>query len=189
VKLGEMATSGVICKTQKDSNNNINFFYHGSNNQVTFNFKGGGTAKSVVITDAIENDGRWHNITATWDTGTADEIKIYLDGTLKQTNTTLPTISGPFTATWLGNNTAGGTYANLKMANFAVFKKVININLLIASGNEPLDLSGIGGLVGYFKLDAGAGETAFDASGENNNGLIVNSPTWSTDVPYKANAS
>jgi hypothetical protein len=188
VKLGEMATSGVICKALNDSNNNINLFYHGSNAQVTFNFKGGGTAKSVVITDAIGGDGRWHNITATWDTGTADEIKIYLDGALKQTKTTIPTLTGTLTNTWLGNNTAGGSYGILKMANFGMFKKVIDVNLLVSSDVEPLDLTGIDGLVGYYKLDSGIGETAFDASGENDNGSIVNSPTWSTDVPYKTDA-
>ena len=41
-------------------------------------------------------------------------------------------------------------------------------------------------LVAYYKLDAGSGVTAFDASGKGNNGTLENTPTWSTSVPFKA---
>jgi hypothetical protein len=36
------------------------------------------------------------------------------------------------------------------------------------------------GLVGYWPLDDGAGTTARDASGNGNNGSLMNSPTWTT---------
>ena len=36
------------------------------------------------------------------------------------------------------------------------------------------------GLVLWTKMDEGQGSTAFDTSGKNNNGTLVNSPTWTT---------
>ena len=37
------------------------------------------------------------------------------------------------------------------------------------------------GLVGWWKFDEGSGTTVTDFSGNNNNGTLVNSPTWTTD--------
>jgi hypothetical protein len=41
----------------------------------------------------------------------------------------------------------------------------------------------IGGLAGYWKFDEGSGTSALDASGNANNGSLVNAPTYSSDVP------
>ena len=38
-------------------------------------------------------------------------------------------------------------------------------------------------LVGYYRLEAGSGTTAFDNSGNAKNGTLVNTPTWSTVTP------
>ena len=51
---------------------------------------------------------------------------------------------------------------------------------------EPIDLTSKQYLAAYYKLDAGSGVTAFDASGSGNNGTLENTPTWSSDVPFKA---
>lgn len=45
------------------------------------------------------------------------------------------------------------------------------------------------GLVGYWKLDEAAGVTAFDSSGNANDGTYINGPTPSTDVPPQINFS
>ena len=52
---------------------------------------------------------------------------------------------------------------------------------------QPLDLIGMANLIGYWKFDEGSGTTALDSSMTGNTGELVNAPTWSTDVPYKAN--
>ena len=54
------------------------------------------------------------------------------------------------------------------------------------ANHEPIDVTGQTGLLGYWKFDDGVGETAVDSSGKEYNGTLVNTPTWSTDVPYKA---
>ncbi|MGC8776172.1 MAG: LamG domain-containing protein, partial [Minisyncoccia bacterium] len=38
----------------------------------------------------------------------------------------------------------------------------------------------VGGLVGYWSFDEGSGTTAYDMSGNGNNGTLVNGPTWTT---------
>ncbi|MFA5099182.1 MAG: LamG-like jellyroll fold domain-containing protein [Candidatus Paceibacterota bacterium] len=58
----------------------------------------------------------------------------------------------------------GGLYTGL-------YELGTNLTLL------PLDY-GDTSLVGYWKFDEGTGTTAYDASGHNNNGTLVNSPTW-----------
>lgn len=182
-----MSASGVFFKAITATNDNlINLYYHASNNQVTFVYKGGGTLKSVVISDNIENDSKWHNVIVTWDT-TADEIKIYLDGTLKQTQTGLGTFSGAITGSSIGNNAAGGGYVNAYISNFAIFSAVKSVNELYANGQSPLDYTGMAGLYGYYKFDEGSGETAADSSGKGRNASLINSPAWTTVVPYKAN--
>jgi len=40
------------------------------------------------------------------------------------------------------------------------------------------------GLIGYWKLNDGSGSTAEDATANNNDGTLHNSPTWSTDTPF-----
>ncbi len=37
------------------------------------------------------------------------------------------------------------------------------------------------GLVGYWKFDEGSGTTAYDSSGNNNNGTLVNNPLWQSN--------
>ncbi|MFA5099170.1 MAG: LamG domain-containing protein, partial [Candidatus Paceibacterota bacterium] len=60
----------------------------------------------------------------------------------------------------------GGSYTGL-------YELGTNLTLL------PLDY-GDTSLVGYWKFDEGTGTTAYDASGHNKNGTLVNGPTWST---------
>ena len=87
-KLDTVSSSAHIFRAKVDSNNILVLFYHASSNEFRAIHKGGGTSKSAVIAsgDTIENDGNWHNVVMTWSEA-ADELKIYLDGTLKATTT------------------------------------------------------------------------------------------------------
>lgn len=53
---------------------------------------------------------------------------------------------------------------------------VMSLVVLIGAGNA------LGELVGYWKLDDGAGTKAVDSSGKGNDGTLVNKPTWITGV-------
>ena len=125
-KTGTMSATGTYLRALTDANNHIIMIFHASSNEVRLAYKGGGTNKTAVITDAIENDGKWHHIAATWDT-TADQLKIYLDGTLKATTTGLGTYSGGIASTSIGNNTAGANFINATLADVAIFTRVVPI--------------------------------------------------------------
>jgi len=186
VKLNTMGSSGHMYHMRVDANNLINIFYHASSNEGRLTYKAGGSAKVASFTDAIENDGKWHNIVGTWDTS-ADEIKLYLDGTLKDTVTGLGTWSGTISLASIAQSTQDAGFFNGNVAEVAVFSRVMPIGQLFVANVQPLILTGMTGLIGYWELDDGSGVRAADSSGKGFSGSLVNTPTWSTDVPYKAN--
>ena len=61
-KLNTMSSSGVMFRSQVDSNNLVNLLYHASANEVRFTYKAGGSAVTVAFADAIEADGKWHHV-------------------------------------------------------------------------------------------------------------------------------
>ncbi len=185
VKFNAMSGNGIILKAQNDSNNNINLHYNNANSEVRLIYKAGGTSVTAAITDAVENDGKWHHIMGTWNVS-APEVTIYLDGTLKQTSTGVGTWSGSIGATSIGNNTAGGAFINAYICEVSVFTSVVPIANIFKANHEPINVTGMSGLIGYWRFDDGTGETAIDSSGKGETGTLVNTPTWITDVPYKA---
>lgn len=185
-KTGTMSSTGTYFRALTDADNHIIIIYHASSNEVRIAYKGGGANKTAVITDAIENDGKWHHIAATW-SSESDELKIYLDGTLKATTTGLGTYSGAIASSSIGNNTAGANFINATLTDVAIFNTVVPISQIYVANQQPVNLTGMTGLVGYWRFDSGSGSVAIDSSGKGFNGTLVNTPTWSTDVPYKAN--
>ena len=109
-------------------------------------------------------------------------MKIYLDGVLKATTGSLGTYSGTNTIVDIGQSTQGGSFWNGLINEVAVFDRVVSATTLYNSGS-PTDLTGMAGLVGYWKIEEGAGTVAVDSSGKGNNGTLTNSPTWGTDRP------
>jgi len=182
-KLDTVSTSAHIFRAKVDSNNILVLFYHASSNEFRAIHKGGGTSKSAVIAsgDTIENDGNWHNVVMTWNVS-GNELKIYLDGTLKATTTGLGTFSGTMTEAEIGQNLSDGAYWNGKISEVAVFTQVVSATTLY-NGGKPLELAGLSGLVGYYKFEEGSGTSAIDSSGLGNTGTLVNSPTYTTDTP------
>ena len=110
-KLNTMSTSGSMVQARADANNLMNLQYHASSNQVRFAYKGGGNTKTAVLSDAIENDGKWHHIAVTWNTS-ADEIKLYLDGAEKDDNTGLTVLASTPTTMDIASNTQGTSFFN-----------------------------------------------------------------------------
>ncbi len=188
VKINTTSTTGKIweCRVSSSTDNLFNLLYHAGTNQVRFTYKAGGTLRTAIFSDAIEGDNKWHNIVGTWDTS-ADEIKVYLDGVLKDTTTGLGTWAGTPTISDIGQSTQDNAYFNGNVAQLGIFTEVIPIAQLFKTLVQPFDLIGMANLIGYWKFDEGSGTTALDSSMTGNNGELINTPTWSTDVPYKAN--
>ena len=190
-KLSTVSSTGNLFRAKVDSNNYVNILYHASANELRTAYKAGGTTKTAVTSEAIEGDGNWHHIGATW-SGESDELKLYLDGQLKATTTGLGTWSGTLSEADLGQNLTGGGFYKGYISNVAIFTSVLSLadmqfiqnrSNAVATRFYPMDISNMTGLVGYYRLEAGSGTTAFDSSSNGKNGTLVNTPTWSTVTP------
>ncbi|MDA1169405.1 MAG: LamG domain-containing protein, partial [bacterium] len=80
-------------------------------------------------------------------------------------------LNGSQTLTNFTNDTDSGTVMYTGTSNQTGLK----------AGNSYYNLNINDGLVGYWKLDEGAGTSAADSSGHGNSGTLTNGPTWSAD--------
>ena len=181
-KIDTTSSTRTLLQARTDASNYITLFYHAGANEGRFTYRAGGATKSAVFTDAIEGDGLWHNIVTTWDTS-ADEIKIYLDGTLKDTTSSLGTWSGAISVCDIAQDTTDNKYFLGNITEVSIFTRVVPIGELFIANRQPINLTSSSGLVGYWKFNEGSGTTAADSSGTGNTGTLNNTPTWSTDTP------
>ncbi|RJS75398.1 PEGA domain-containing protein, partial [Methanophagales archaeon] len=147
------------------------------------------TSPSAVI-DLSTSNPTPHSITLTWtapgddgNTGTASQYDIrYSTSEITEENWNSATqctgepapktagSSETFTVTGLSPNTT--YYFALKTAD-----EVPNWSP-ISNSPSGKTTQVAGGLVGYWKFDEGAGTTAVDSSGNNNNGTLIDNPDW-----------
>ena len=179
-KLDSTGGNGTIWQARVNSSNYVNIHYNNSLTEIRFAYRIGGSTKLASHTVDFENDGFFHHVLATW---TTSKINLYVDGTLRDTVNFSGTFSGTFVNSMIGQNTLGGNYLNGKVAHIGLFTAVKVISDVYISGQEPIDLTNLDNLVAYYKLDEGNGTIGFDGSSRNNNANLVNTPTWSSEVP------
>ena len=191
-KIPALTSSAFIFRAQSGSesasDNILQMMYHNSSNQLRMSYKGAGSTRTAQIVDGdteIKGQG-WKHFVGTYDTS-ANEIKIYMNGVLKDTKDDQSVTA--FDATLdncdIGRNTGSGTgFAKGEFCDLAIFDSVVSATTLY-NGGVPFDLTGMSGLKGYFKFQEGntaIGEIV-DSSGQATGGDFVNSPTYSTDTP------
>jgi len=186
LKVGNVSSGFTLWRTEVDANNLIQIFHNYSLNEIRVVYKGGGTAINAAITDSIRNDGNWHHIAATW-SDSADQLKIYLDGALKATTTSVPTITGSFGSSAIGYNLTNNYFLG-NIDEFALFNTTLTATQITDIYNDgfPTSLNGIDGLQGYYKMgDGSTYPTINDDSTNSNNGTLTNgiASDFSADVP------
>ena len=183
-KLESTSTSSTIWQARVDSNNYVNVFYHNGTTQLRIAYRLGGSTKLASHTVDYEDDGKFHHILATW---SPTRIELFIDGISQAVNTFSGTFTGTFANSMIGQNTLNGNYFNGKVAQLGLFSRVIDeISEVYVADREPIDISNVTGCVAYYKFDEGIGNVALDSSKNNNNGVLVNDATYSTEVPFKA---
>jgi len=135
--------------------------------------------------------GSWNFIAVTQN-NTA--VTLYINGS--QINTaTQPSINmgyGSFDSNYLGTYGGGGRFLNGKIGNAQIYNRALSAteieNLYNADVSTYLPTSSIvnQGLTVYYDFSnpnsyPGSGTTVYDLSGYDNNGTLINSPTFSTD--------
>lgn len=182
-KIDTTSTSSTIWQARVDSNNYVNVFYHNGTTELRIAYRLGGSTKLAQHTVDYENDGKFHHVLATW---TTSRIELFIDGVSVDVNTFSGTFTGTFANSMIGQNTLSGNFFHGKISQLGLFTSVKSISDVYVANHEPLDLTGQSGLTAYYKLDEGSGTVAIDSSRNNNNGVLTNNATYSTDVPYKA---
>ena len=191
-KLETVGASGNIFQTRVDSNNNILLYYNEGTDQLIANYKAGGTPNNALTSDSIEGDGLWHHACSTWDS--SGNIKLYLDGVLKDTTAISGTFTGSLSTASIGSNSVGGGFWKGNIDEVVIFNKELDSTEVSNLYNDglPFNPKPIANMKGYWKMGDGdlvgnsiaTFPTIVDETG-NNNGTMTNmtSTDFQADVP------
>ncbi len=144
-----------------------------------------GTSKNYETTVPI-NDGNWHHVGFTWDNG---DLRLYVDGAeaavVMNDDDPITSMHNPTVDMTIGALKPGGPFFEGSMSNTGLWNEALTpseVATLYTSGAIPGS-----SLEGYWPLDEGNGTTAYDSSGNGNDGTIQNanlSDFWAnTDAP------
>jgi len=202
INIDSTSNTGIIFKAcaEGDNNNQLNMMYHNGTEEIRCTMKAGGTldqpayavAAGEAAEAAFENDGNWHHVAMTVDT-TADEIILYVDGTARQTKTSLGTFNATISVCSIGQNTTDGSFFKGEIDEVAFWSRTLtstHITTLYNSGaqdgEKALDLAS-GSHVpipfAWYRLEETSGTVAVNAVDAEQNGTYVNAPTISTSTP------
>jgi len=155
--------------------------------KVTWEY-GSGTSESEFDEDYNLSTGTWFHVCATRD-NSDKKIRFYKDGQLTSTSGTTndPTGGTSTTLRFLigrNQNFSSGSFFNGKMRNVRVWNIARTDDQIAFAYNKTISNNATG-LVGYWKLDEGAGTTVYDSTSSSNNGTVSNSNesnVWSNDA-------
>lgn len=125
--------------------------------------------------------GKYLHAVATFNATTGKRV-IYVNGTSVATDTRTGTLTLGAELLVIGGSSDVTNDANAKFSNAQVWNRALTadeVSSLYKSGIVPTS-----GLLLNYKLDEGAGTTAYDTSGNGNNGTIT-AGTYTADVPTK----
>ena len=207
VRLNLISANSQLWDFAINTDNRIQLQYKHSGNEYNFTFKGGGTGKTAVEQPGTshENDGNFHHIVCTWDKGDANEMKIYVDGSLGAT-TGLATVAlvGDFDSTadstvgpdgtggveiLSGTSFNGSADLNAFLDDFVLYGDVLSaseVETLYNGGTSDPTLYGeLDNRVAHWKFNEGSGSTVTDSV----NGFVGTLGTGATAPVFSTNAA
>ena len=133
----------------------------------------------------------------TWDNGTADEVKLYCNGSLVATEGGLTHYEGTPDRVIIGKNAAAdNTYHDGHIDNFALWTSVLTADEITAIYNARnpdftaafTDTAGNtydsqGDLIQWLRMLENTGTSLADSSGNSNTATITNA-TWASDPAF-----
>ncbi|MGD9101664.1 MAG: PA14 domain-containing protein, partial [Anaerolineae bacterium] len=134
-----------------------------------------------ILSSQTINDGQFHHVAFVKD---GDTLYLYVDG--QEQGTTPDTTTGDTTndsPLFIGQRGPGRNRLTGLIDEVRVWNTVRTGDQIQAAMDRALT-GDEAGLVGYWRLDEGAGDTAHDQTAKGNHGTLVNGPTWTTDQPF-----
>jgi hypothetical protein len=168
---------------QTDIPGQLRSFYR-TNNSTTLGF--GGWSRDVATSSVSLDIGGGYHIFSTWNTSlvNTDNVVIGRDGvyaTFSNNTGNLSLSYGGFSVGSMRGSSVGNYYSNIQVGEILVFNSVISTaNRQLIEGY----LAGKWGLQSNLPSDhpyRNSWNTWFDLSGNNNNGTLVNGPSYSSD--------
>ena len=202
-RVNTTSSNGQMWDFAIDGDNRIQLQYKHGDDSFTGTYRAGGTNKIAnhAPSGTQEGDGNFHHIVVTWDRASANELKLYFDGSLQTTTTLTATLTGDFDDTadgTLGQDGASGVEFlagtsfngnadyNGYLDDFAVYSTVLSsseVTTLYNSGtSDQTNVDTVGTIVAHWTFNEGTGTTVTDRI----NGFVgtfgsgSNAPTFST---------
>jgi len=202
INIDTTSNTGMIFKAgaSGDNNNQLNMMYHNGTEEIRCTIKAGGTLDQPKLDvgageaaeAAFENDGNWHHVAMTVN-ATSDEIILYVDGTARQTKTSLGTFSATIDECDIGQNLTDGSFFKGELDEVAFWDRTLTsthittlYNSGAQSGEKALDLasgSHVPKPFALYRFNEPSGTVAINTVDNTKNGTYVNAPTPSTSTP------
>lgn len=128
---------------------------------------------SINTTGVTRN--AWHHVVGVFDVAT-NFMGIYIDGNLVVSGGIMGPVGSNLANLWIGHSVRGGAYFGGYMNEVRLWNYARTATQIKENMNTQLDGTEKG-LVGYWKLNEGSGEVAYD-SANGNDGLLMYGPTW-----------
>lgn len=143
-----------------------------------------GTDFQVATSTGTVNDGAWHHIAGTYD---GSNLTCFIDGV--QDGQTAWTNAAAYNATNYPRIAELKTDTDGDILFFDGKIDEVRLYSVARTGANILSdwktvLTTYTNLNAYWKMDEGSGTTTADATTNANTATFVNTPTWSTDVPF-----
>ncbi len=168
---GEVVSNGNNWGIRILTDGNVRFFFH----------LGNGVWRNLETTGLNLKDNNWHALAVTKDSA---NVKIYLDGVLKQTFANTEAISYTLSPNIvLGRHGSGDNRFNLtgSVDDLRLWNTVRTASDISTNYNKELTLPQTG-LVGYWKFNDNSGTAAVDATG-GASAALQNGATWQSGFP------
>ena len=197
VKLDSMSANGFIwqIKAEEGTDNQIILLWNNAAGVIRGNVKFGGTTNVVDSGSGLENDGNWHHVAMTWDSGSKTSanniVRLYIDGSETDNDAignTWSDESGHAGFIIGRNDIQSNAYFNGHMNDMAFFSDVLTSSEVSAIYNSgsPKEEESHSGIIAYYTMEGYTdGDTTLVDDSGNSKTLQINNSTNidSTDTP------
>jgi len=169
----------LMSKRNSFKQKELSLFREDLSNKIYFRTGDGGVGVDLISTDTVMIN-KWYNIVFIRN---GNSHSIYINGSLDTTYSFTPYDLNNSNPLYLASLGGSGNYFYGNAKSVMIFKgRALSSSEIEWNYNHAGEIYNTDGLVAWYKFSEFSGDTLYDASGNNNNG-IINGATWSIDVP------
>lgn len=120
----------------------------------------------------------WHHLAAVWSSSSGTTMRVFVDGVLQSSIAGTCSFNGPIGAPSVNANIGRSQPYGAYFAGAIDEVRVSSVARYTAAFTPQRRFTEDGNTVGLWHFDEGSGTTAYDSSGNANNGTLTNGPAW-----------